>query len=514
MQLSDNLKNLWRFCRRILFRPVIRERVGPNTVTYIDARNGGKRVTAGERRRLFGALLLSSFLVTPGLSGAQMSLAPLVRSFVTNVSSAGISAAYPLYITWSGTNVLTDDLQLLGSTITFTNPGAIVNPNYVQFNTAWADGSAVGRLQWNNTDGTLEFGALGGDVNIQIGQETVVYARNATGAAILNGSVVRIKGETGGKPSIELADANDAAKDDHILGIATENIDNNDNGYVTSFGLVRGLNTNAFAAGDELYLSETAGAFTNVAPSVPSKIIHVGHVIVKSPSDGVVLATIDEVTERTTFGDIYADRVAVSTGNFSGYGVAIGTPVFFADGGEFWDDVRFPLSSASGATIRPPTLKQFRRDAGATTDGLYFYAFEDEAVAGNEEELFGSIQMPHGWKQGSAIEPHLHFSVTASSGTGNDTVVFGLEYSCAAIGGTMPVTTTVKSTTTVTAPYGHAYADFPMITPPSGLSTVCGFRLYRNSSATADNFTGDVYAFEVDFHVLRNTLGSRQELTR
>lgn len=86
MQLSDNLKNLWRFCRRILFRPVIRERVGPNTVTYIDARNGGKRVTAGERRRLFGALLLSSFLVTPGLSGAQTGVNEIAGSGIWGTS--------------------------------------------------------------------------------------------------------------------------------------------------------------------------------------------------------------------------------------------------------------------------------------------------------------------------------------------------------------------------------------------------------------------------------------------
>lgn len=461
--------------------------------------------------KMIKAIILG--LVVATSASAQTYQAPLVRSFVTNISSAGTTSANPFYISWVGPLIYPNELIMYGSSITFTNPGAITNPNYVQFNTAFADGSATGRLQWNSTDGTLEFGLLGGGVNLQIGQESVVYARNAS-ALIPNGSVVRISGESGGKPKIELADANDTTKDDNVLGVTTEDIDNNSNGYVTTFGLVRGLDTNAFNAGDVIYLSNTAGEFTNVAPTIPSKIIQIGHVLVKSPSDGVILVNVIETSDRTTFDDVYVDNLYVATGTQTGYGVVISTPVKFVGDGEYWDDVRFPLSSASGATVKPPSLKQFRRDAGATTDGIYLYAFENEAVAGNEEELFGTIQMPHSWKMGSAIEPHLHFSVTASSGTGNDTVVFGLEYSCGAIAGTFPTTTIVKSTTTVTAPFGHAYADFPMISVPSGLSSICGFRIYRNSSSVQDNFTGDVYALEVDFHVLRNSLGSRQELIK
>ena len=460
--------------------------------------------------------MIKAIILICGLSinlSAQGYQAPLTRTYVTNVSSAGISADHPLYIQWTPANNLTTDINLIGSSITFINPGAITNPNYVQFNTAFTDGQSTGRLQWNNEDGTLEFGLLGDNVNLQIGQEQVVYARNA-GAAILNGKVVRIKGETGGKPSIELADANDTSKDDHIIGVTTEDIGNNENGYVTSFGYVRGLNTNAFTAGDELYLSNTPGEFTNVAPAIPAKIIHIGHVIAKSPTNGVILVNVGDSSDKATFGDLSADNIYIATGPQTGYGVVIATPVFFVEDGLFWDDVRCPLDSAAGATIRPPTLKPFRKNLAGTSDGIYFYAFEDESVAGNEEELFVSVQMPHGW-DGTAVEPHIHYSVTqASVPTTNDTIVMGIEYSCSNIMGTFPVTTIQLATTTVAAPYEHGYIDFQMISPPNGLSTICGFRIFRNSSSATDNFTGDVFGLEFDIHFRKNSFGSRQELIK
>lgn len=437
-----------------------------------------------------------------------------LHTYVANVSSAGISISYPLYIAWAGSNSIMNDLVLYGASITFVNPGAIINPNYVQFSTSWSDGSSVGRLQWNSTDGTLEFGALGGDVNIQIGQESVVFARN-TGALIANGSVVRISGESGGRPKIELADANDTTKDDHILGVTTEEIGNNDNGYVTSFGLVRGLNTNSFNAGDELYLSETAGEFTNVSPAIPSKIIHVGHVIVKGVNDGVILVTISEGCENETLGSVYADRLAISTGNFSTYGVAIGTPTVFVGDGTFWEDLRTPLTATTGGPTSPAVLKSFRKNLAGTSRGTYVYTFGNESVEGNQHELYFTLQMPHKWKQGTAIKPHLHYSViTASTPTTNDTMIMGLEYSCDGITGTFPVTTTILSTQTVPSPYNGSYLTFADISVPSGLSSLCAFRIFRNSSSTTDNFTGDIYALEFDVHYEADSLGSRKELIK
>lgn len=52
--------------------------------------------------------------------------------------------------------------------------------DWIQFDTTYVDGFVEGRLQWNSDDGTLEVGMPGGNVNLQIGQETLVRVRNAS----------------------------------------------------------------------------------------------------------------------------------------------------------------------------------------------------------------------------------------------------------------------------------------------------------------------------------------------
>ena len=151
--------------------------------------------------------------------------------------------------------------------------------DFVQFNTLWADGTAEGKLQWNIQDGTLEVGMPGGTVNLQIGQEQLVRCRNESGSLIANGSVVYQTGASGNKPLLGLADASDLAKI-AVIGVATEDIPNLDNGYVTVRGLVRDLNTSSYSAADILWLSPTTpGAFTATKPTAPDFSFIVGAVL-------------------------------------------------------------------------------------------------------------------------------------------------------------------------------------------------------------------------------------------
>jgi hypothetical protein len=103
------------------------------------------------------------------------------------------------------------------------------------------------------------------EVALNIGQEVWAHVRNATGSTITNGQVVYINGATGDKPTIALADA-DTEATSRLIGLATHNIENNSNGFVTIAGEVGGLNTSAFSEGDLLYLSSTAGGLTTTKP--------------------------------------------------------------------------------------------------------------------------------------------------------------------------------------------------------------------------------------------------------
>lgn len=167
--------------------------------------------------------------------------------------------------------------------------GTLGPTSYIQFDTEYSDGVAEGKLQWNIDDGTLEFGLPGGQVNLQIGQEQVIRCRNTTGSQISNGAVVYIVGSSGNRPLIALADASLLATA-HVLGMATENIAHNDNGYVNVSGLVRDVDTSGMTEGDELWLGTTPGGFTNIRPVPPAQLVAIGTAVTVHATEGIVLS--------------------------------------------------------------------------------------------------------------------------------------------------------------------------------------------------------------------------------
>src|SRR3546814_7560726 len=98
-------------------------------------------------------------------------------------------------------------------------------------------GTADGTLNWNPTVGTLNLHTAT-DATLQVGHEQYFNARNTTGATILNGRVVRITGGLGTNVLVSL----DSGEGD-LVGVATEDIPNNSNGRVTTFGTVNDINT-------------------------------------------------------------------------------------------------------------------------------------------------------------------------------------------------------------------------------------------------------------------------------
>ena len=52
---------------------------------------------------------------------------------------------------------------------------------YIDLNTTATIADSVGRVKWNEVDGTIEVGLKGGNVTLQVGQESVVRALNKTG---------------------------------------------------------------------------------------------------------------------------------------------------------------------------------------------------------------------------------------------------------------------------------------------------------------------------------------------
>jgi hypothetical protein len=161
--------------------------------------------------------------------------------------------------------------------------------DYIDFDTTYADGITEGRLQWNPEDGTLEIGMPGGAVVLQIGQEMTQLVFNDEGGPIADGTPVYISGGSIDRPEVKIADRGTFAEA-AVFGLTTEAIDTGATGYTTSFGLVRGINTAGFVAGETLWL-DTAGALTNVRPTpgtATALMVGVGVCLYSDASDGVI----------------------------------------------------------------------------------------------------------------------------------------------------------------------------------------------------------------------------------
>lgn len=175
--------------------------------------------------------------------------------------------------------------------------------------------AGVGVLRWNDNDGTLDLGLKGGNVTLQVGQEVVARVVNKTGADLLeaNYQVVRISSAQGQRVAVQLAQANNDANSTDTIGIVTETIQNNQEGFITILGQVKEINTTGslqgetWADGDVLYLSPTtAGRITNVKPTAPQHMVAVGYVEYAHSQHGKIFTKIQNGYELEELHDVAA----------------------------------------------------------------------------------------------------------------------------------------------------------------------------------------------------------------
>ena len=143
----------------------------------------------------------------------------------------------------------------------------------VQFNTTPSVTPAVGLTYWDAANNTIatDLDVTNG-VTMQIGQENYIRVVNKTGVTITDGQVVYVSGAQGNRPTVILAQS-DSIHSSEVVGVATQNIANNAEGFVTTVGVVNGFNTSTYTAGDQLYLSTTtAGVLTATVPASPDNV--------------------------------------------------------------------------------------------------------------------------------------------------------------------------------------------------------------------------------------------------
>lgn len=274
-----------------------------------------------------------------GSNGQVLTLAGGIPSWAA--ASGGVtgpgSSTDNAIVRWNGTG----GTAIQDSSILIDDSNNISNLQNIVFDTSPASpGTAEGTLFWDATDHTLSLKNDQSVITQQLGQETLIRVRNESGAQIDNGKLVYISGaEAGGesRPLIALAQANSASTS-AVVGMATQDIANTSYGYITSFGLVRSVDTSAFTAGDPVFLdATTAGDFTSTEPVSPNFSKAIGYVIVSDASNGTVLVSITpdttapagDATELTVVcrkdsaGTINAGQVVYQSGYNVGQGVIL-----------------------------------------------------------------------------------------------------------------------------------------------------------------------------------------------
>lgn len=210
----------------------------------------------------------------------------------------------------------------------------------VAMDTTYAGAIGVGEMAWDSGNQSPSVG-LNANVTLQLGQENVALVYNGTGSTIANGQVVAVSGAQGQRPSVILADASSESTSAPTFGIATESIANGAEGFVCTFGLVRGLNTSEFTAGAPIYLSTTAGAFTATRPTAPDHTVFLGWVIKVNASSGEVFVNINNGWE---LDELHNVNISSPTG---------GQLLAYDQTNEYWKNIN--LTDGTGISITETT---------------------------------------------------------------------------------------------------------------------------------------------------------------
>jgi hypothetical protein len=171
---------------------------------------------------------------------------------------------------------------------------------------------------------------------------------------------------------------------------------------------------------------------------------------------------------------------------------------------DVWDDLKFPVSALSinRATSKPDQISLLGNVMGL--------GFDNTA----SESVTFWCQMPHDWRQGTAVEPHVHWM---PSGTATGNVYWELEYYIADIATTFSSLATVGATDYNDGTANmHRYCDLGSINMSTitGVSAMVGCRLLRQSGLAIDTYGEDAGLLEVDFHYRRDGFGSDGEASK
>jgi hypothetical protein len=211
------------------------------------------------------------------------------------IKSSGLNNAY--FILDTVNNILYNYIKTKGGWKFSNGDTVIINNNFTQpvdslfFNVGVPTNNVdTAKMRWDSDLATVVLG-LNDNVPNELGFKNFWLVKNQTGSTITKGSLVYANGTLGASGRITVAKfiANGTIDAKYLLGITAHDLSNGEDGYVISFGKIRKVNTDTFAAGAILYPSPTtAGVWTDIEPVAPNIDMPIGFCINSHVNNGTI----------------------------------------------------------------------------------------------------------------------------------------------------------------------------------------------------------------------------------
>jgi hypothetical protein len=146
------------------------------------------------------------------------------------------------------------------------------------------------------------------------------YITNADSVTINRGQPVYAFGATGDRMTVKLANNTSEATSSKTVGLVfSSSIGPNQKGYIITQGVIDGINTNAYTAGDTLYVGNTAGALTNVLPLAPNHLTRIGIVERANAGNGQIYVFVQNGFQLDELSDVDITTTPLANNQFLVY---------------------------------------------------------------------------------------------------------------------------------------------------------------------------------------------------
>jgi hypothetical protein len=222
---------------------------------------------------------------------------------LTAGTGIAVSGAYPSF-TIDNTQYLSGYVPYTGATADVDLGIHKLSADAVEFSLAPTNSPGSGQIAYVGNTGALAYNMNGSNVTSQIGQTMHALVHNADSVTINKGEAVYLFGASGNKASVKLANNTGDATSAKTFGLAAEDITSGQNGFICVQGVLDGLNTGAYNAGDTLYLGATAGSLTSTKPYAPNHLVYIGVVEKANNGNGQIYVRVQNGYELDEIHDV------------------------------------------------------------------------------------------------------------------------------------------------------------------------------------------------------------------